>query len=295
MENSEEPLISIVVPIHKMAGRLSNLERVLKDAQNGNLPIEFVLVHDGNDIGTSNELRILSEKYQVSVVQGNFNSPGLARNYGMENTKANWVAFWDSDDVGNPNALTEAVSKANSRTNILIGGYRTHLISNDQVSKIFMPSRKLDKLMINPGCWRFVFRKEFILETKFPKMKMGEDQVFLAKLRIDESQVTFIDDCFYTYFIGNMNQLTNSASSVAEVLEATKEIGEFIQNNYEVKKYIYVINARLILSALKNGQISFVGFLSLLFKPRVSGIRKKLEWILGFVTVLTNIVARGRT
>lgn len=295
MENSEEPLISIVVPIHKMAGRLSNLERVLKDAQSGNLPIEFILVHDGNDIGTSNDLRILSEKYQVSVVQGNFNSPGLARNYGMENTKANWVAFWDSDDVGNPNALTEAVSKANSRTNILIGGYRTHLISNDQVSKIFMPSRKLDKLMINPGCWRFIFRKEFILETKFPKMKMGEDQVFLAKLRIDESQVTFIDDCFYTYFIGNMNQLTNSANSVAEVLEATKEIGEFIQNNYEVKKYIYVINARLILSALKNGQISFVGFLSLLFKPRVSGIRKKLEWFLGFVTVLTNIVARGRT
>lgn len=278
-----------------MAGRLSNLERVLKDAQSGNLPIEFILVHDGNDIGTSNDLRILSEKYQVSVVQGNFNSPGLARNYGMENTKANWVAFWDSDDVGNPNALTEAVSKANSRTNILIGGYRTHLISNDQVSKIFMPSRKLDKLMINPGCWRFIFRKEFILETKFPKMKMGEDQVFLAKLRIDESQVTFIDDCFYTYFIGNMNQLTNSANSVAEVLEATKEIGEFIQNNYEVKKYIYVINARLILSALKNGQISFVGFLSLLFKPRVSGIRKKLEWFLGFVTVLTNIVARGRT
>ena len=295
MENSEEPLISIVVPIHKMAGRLSNLERVLKDAQSGNLPIEFVLVHDGNDIGTSNDLKILSEKYQVSVVQGNFNSPGLARNYGMENTKANWIAFWDSDDVGNPNALTEAVSKANSHTNILIGGYRTHLISNDQVSKIFMPSRKLDKLMINPGCWRFVFRKEFILETKFPKMKMGEDQVFLAKLRIDESQVTFIDDCFYTYFIGNMNQLTSSASSVAEVLEATKEIGEFIQNNYEVKKYIYVINARLILSALKNGQISFVGFLSLLFKPRVSGIQKKLEWILGFVTVLTNIVARGRT
>lgn len=278
-----------------MAGRLSNLERVLKEAQSGNLPIEFVLVHDGNDKGTSNDLKTLSEKYQASVVQGNFNSPGLARNYGMENTKANWVAFWDSDDVGNPNALTEAVSKANSRTNILIGGYRTHFISNDQVSKIFMPSRKLDKLMINPGCWRFVFRKEFILETKFPKMKMGEDQVFLAKLRIDESQVTFIDDCFYTYFIGNMNQLTNSASSVAEVLEATKEIGEFIQNNYEVKKYIYVINARLILSALKNGQISFVGFLSFLFKPRVSGIRKKLEWILGFVTVLTNFVARGRT
>lgn len=295
MENPEEPLISIVVPIHKMAGRLSNLERVLKEAQSGNLPIEFVLVHDGHDTGTSNDLKVLSEKYQVSVVQGNFNSPGLARNYGMENTKANWVAFWDSDDIGNPNALTEAVLKANSRTKILIGGYRTYLISNNQVSKIFMPSRKLDKLMINPGCWRFVFRKEFILETKFPKMRMGEDQVFLAKLRIDESQVTFIDDCFYTYFIGNMNQLTNSASSVAEVLEATKEIGEFIQNSYKVNKYIYVINARLILSALKNGQISFVGFLSLLFKPRVSGIQKKLEWILGFVTVLTNIVARGRT
>jgi glycosyltransferase involved in cell wall biosynthesis len=295
VDNSEEPLISIVVPIHKMAGRLFNLERVLKDARSGNLPIEFVLVHDGHDIGTSNELEIFSEKYRVSVVQGDFNSPGLAKNYGMEYTKANWVAFWDSDDIGNPIALTEAVSKVNSRTKILIGGYRTHLISNDQVSKIFMPSRKLDKLMVNPGCWRFVFRKEVIGETKFPKMKMGEDQVFLAKLRIDESQVTFIDDCFYTYFIGNMNQLTNNASSVAEVLEATKETGEFIQNSYEVKKYIYVINARLILSALKNGQISFAGFLSLLFKPRVSGIRKKLEWILGFVTVLTNIVARGRT
>ncbi len=158
-ENSKT-MLSIVVPVHNMAGRLGNLEKSLKRTQELGLPIQFVLVQDGIDVGTRKELSDLSKKYDAMFLEVDLGSPGLARNTGIEFCNSPWIAFWDSDDHGNPEEVINELLHARPEKKIIVGSFREMNLKKNQLSKLRKPSKFLSLLMINPGIWRFVFRRE---------------------------------------------------------------------------------------------------------------------------------------
>jgi glycosyltransferase involved in cell wall biosynthesis len=290
----QEPLISVVVPVHMMAGKLQNLEKTLKESQASNLPIQYLLIHDGDDQGTAEELRIFVENYSAEYHQVKFESPGLTRNHGLDFASAPWITFWDSDDLGEPKRLYAAVSIAPQDTMVLIGGFKIHSVTSGVTTDIQRPERNLSSLMLNPGGWRFAFRKNYIGNVRFPSFSMGEDQVFLAQLNMKESEVEYIDDYFYTYFKGSDSQLTMKEESIAQVQKAILEVEDFIFREKVVERYLYVLNARLAFTALKYREYSIFKFVSYFVGKSKLDLSKRFYWILGFIQVSKFLVFSSR-
>jgi hypothetical protein len=212
---------------------------------------------------------------------------------GLKYVRAPWVTFWDSDDQGNPREVIAAVSKANTKSKVLIGGYRVMNLENQTYSKLLTPDANLSKLMMNPGGWRFIFRRDFIGEVRFPSTAMGEDQIFLARLKIQARDIELVNECFYTYFVGSSTQLTKKSESVVELKESILELENLIIQNPIVEKYIYVINARMAITAFKKRVYSGVDLAKYVFGDAELTWRKRLNWIAGFLKVINFRILRS--
>ena len=198
-----------------MAGKLQNLELSLKASKELNLPVSFILVHDGLDEVTNKEVSDLAASYKAKYLNLVVNSPGLARNYGLQHADSEWVAFWDSDDIGLVEEAISSIHNSPLNTDFILAGYSQMSQRTKIVNQVSTPIGNFPMAMINPGIWRFIFRRSAIVNTNFPPYRMGEDQVFLARLLINESLVYFSDKNVYLYVDGEGGQLTKDKKAVS--------------------------------------------------------------------------------
>lgn len=283
------PTLGVVIPVHNMAGRLQNLEKGVVEAAEHSLPIKFTFVQDGLDRETQRELSILANKFKTESLQVNFSSPGLTRNRGIERNSSDWIAFWDSDDVGHPIECYNAILEARHSAKVLIGGFR--IIDENNIVKNIHPTNNLRAVMLNPGIWRFLFKREIIGDVRFPNYAMGEDQIFLARLNLQEEDIEYFDSCFYSYFTGIKSQATLDHARVFEIKKSIDEIDKLIKSSTVAANYVYVVRARMILTALKNYVISPKRF-ALLFFATTHNSAKRRKSLGSFLWVLTQILKR---
>ena len=289
MLNRDLPTLGVVIPVHNMAGRLQNLEKGIVEAAEHSLPIKFTIVQDGLDRDTHHELSILANKFKTESLQVNFSSPGLTRNRGIERNNSDWIAFWDSDDVGHPIECYNAILEARHSAKVLVGGYR--IVDENSIVKRNYPTKNLRATMLNPGIWRFLFKREIISDVRFPNYAMGEDQIFLARLNLQEDDIEYFDSCFYSYFTGIKSQATLDYARVQEIKKSIDEIEKLIKSSTLVANYVYVLRARMILTALKNHVIPPKSFRLLFFATTHNSARRR-ESLGSFLWVLAQIFKR---
>ncbi len=292
MEFPPRIALSIVVPVHNMAGRLENLEKCMRNVSELGLPIQFILIHDGNDVDTQKELEALSSEPRTALLQVDVGSPGLARNRGIEVAFSPWISFWDSDDLGHPQEVFDAISISKDSTQVIVGGYEKIDYKTREQSQVFKPSRNLNFLMTDPGIWRFVFRREFIANKRFTKSSMGEDQVFLARLQIKSRDIQYFDTCFYSYFSNLESQLTSNQSKISEIREAIMDLDEISRNLHFRRLYIYVLRSRMLLTAYKNGVYSFQEFLLAFLGVSKGPLQYRVNCLQGSILVASYILKR---
>ena len=102
------PLLTAVVPISNMAGKLDILHSWL--SQTYKYPMEVILVHDFKDLATGAELSLMLDTIcnsQIKLFTVEFGSPGLSRNFGLSKAGGSWIVFWDSDDLPNVNVVLQ--------------------------------------------------------------------------------------------------------------------------------------------------------------------------------------------
>lgn len=264
-----------------MAGKLQNLELSLKAAKELNLPVSFILVHDGLDEVTNEEVSDLAASYKAKYLNLVVNSPGLARNYGLQHADSEWVAFWDSDDIGSVKEVISSIHNSPLNTDFILAGYSQMSQRTKIVNQISTPIGNFPMAMINPGIWRFIFRKSAIVNTTFPPYRMGEDQVFLARLLINESSVYFSDKNVYLYVDGEGGQLTKDKKAVSEILLAIDEITQIITHNSRQYSYLRVMRTRMITTALKHKLIPLYKALILFSGSSSVPVKKRCELTLG--------------
>jgi glycosyltransferase involved in cell wall biosynthesis len=268
-----------------MEGKLQNLQKSLEDSKG--LPVTFILVQDGSDEASAKELRNFGHGFNVTFIQVELNSPGLSRNAGLALAKTPWVAFWDSDDVGNAKNILSAIQRIETHHNVIIGSYETVSLTDGREVTTSTP-KQLKQVMINPGIWRFAFRVKRLRNIEFPGMRMGEDQVFLAAIGLREEEIFFSDRNFYTYFVGGLEQLTRQPQYVAEVREAYEEVKKLLMKNDYPEPYVYVCLVRLMFTAAARRQVSFIDFLKFIGWDKNLTVLRRLQVIRAILFVLAN-------
>lgn len=253
-----ESLLTIVVPVHNMAGRLTNLSKWLDDARA--LNVKVVLVHDKSGDSTGTELLQLLElknSRNFSLIQADVQSPGLARNLGLEIIDTPWFSFVDSDDVVYIseilNLLDETVL---SNCEVGIGSYISSDLRIDAERTIHPPILNKDALALHlakrMGLWRFVMSTRTFGDIRFTNHKMGEDYLYTSKV-IDRSNHIFTSSrVVYQYFFGGKLNLTSNQSvmgDMIEIIESMKKINP--KMSIAVAFRVFSIQ-KLTLSVLKN-------------------------------------------
>lgn len=240
------------MPISRMANELSELETWIRDSSG--LDIEVIIVHDIQDEETEDQLVSLFaslQDHRLKFIQEKVDSPGLARNLGLKIAKGKWIAFWDADDLPDAKQALSSIQE-NPNSEIIIGRYIVHQrkSGNEEVSS--EDDLNLYKIGVNPGLWRMLFRHSILAGQQFSATKMGEDQVFIAKINFDSKSISFTNRVLYKYFKGRPNQLTNSKIKLDDLITTFEEI--LMAQRYQVSDYLsinFVMLSRILITILK--------------------------------------------
>lgn len=218
------PILSCIVPVSKLANELLELETWIRNSSD--LDIEIIVVHDIQDRETEKQLVDLFANIQdqrLKFIQKKVDSPGLARNLGLRIATGKWIAFWDADDLPDPQQAMAAISE-NSNSEIIIGRYSVHQRKTGHEYDSSIHDLSLYNVGINPGLWRMLFQHSILVGRQFSSSRMGEDQIFIAELNFDSKSISFTHRILYKYFMGRPNQLTNLEIQFDDLLTTFERI-----------------------------------------------------------------------
>lgn len=256
---NNEPRLTAIVPIGNLVGNTENITFWLSEL--GRYEIKVILVASNLFPETCKELENflstaeIEGKYELII--GAFDNPGTSRNVGLTKAKSEWVAFWDADDLPNIENITAQIEDNVFRqSEIIIGSFRVVDSKTKSIREI-LNTNNLDQnnkmLSQNPGIWRWVFRRDAILDIRFPENRMGEDQVFLAKTLFWSKSVQFSSNIFYDYYVNHKGQLTGNVDAINDL---PKSLNLMIELEKEFKSdFLRTSCFRMSITILKKSSI----------------------------------------
>lgn len=144
----------------------------------------------------------------------------------------------------------------------------------------------------NPAIWRMVFLTDLARQSSFPNLRMGEDQVFLSKLKMNGRRIYFSNKVSYLYRIENPGQLTSNKLNIKDLVSAFNLNVENLKQNVKYTNGIFEIQllAKEFLTLQKN-RIIFTPLLTLLTK---SNTRVKIRFAYEFFILILTVLKKGK-
>jgi len=250
---NHETLLSIVVPVSKIAGKSEFLKSWIFEVDY-NL-VEVLLVHDVQDDQTTSEIHsIIASAPNVKIFERQVNSPGTARNIGIENASGKYITFWDADDYPDYQEYVHESLRLNSlNADCSILNYETEI--TPQNYKAVSHKNNLLFVAFNPGIWRWIFRRESLSGINFPNLRMAEDQVFLARYLELQRKIVFSERVSYRYMRSGPHQLTRNSDALVDLIESAHFTSGLIRNSQNLI-FTFILFMRQCLTGIKKGNIS---------------------------------------
>lgn len=190
--------LHIVVPIYNVEDYVETCVDSIV-SQRSMYKVWISLINDGS----TDDSRKILEKYvaleNVEIIDQPNKGPSGARNRGLDDMKACYVAFVDSDDYLVPGAIKALMDSAyKTDSDIVQGGYykvdRNGLVK----SKVNMP---LDGCECNIAmyAWGKVYKSTLFEKVKFPEGHWFEDTLDSIVLSKTATNITLIPDIVYAY------------------------------------------------------------------------------------------------
>ncbi|SPT62281.1 Hyaluronan synthase [Aerococcus viridans] len=264
--------ISIILPAYNVG---DYLKRSMKSILSQTLEsYEVIVVNDGSTDNTLELFHQLNLDKRFSIYTKKNEGSGLARNYGLNIAKGEYIYFMDPDDEIEPDLLESNVRVLEkTKSDFSIFGYRT-MDSTRKVSGVFAPDVYLEiqdkyqfrKELINLAqqtsiyaVWNKVYRKEFIEKNKakFTNLPIGQDAEFNWNLYSYTNSIVQLPEIYYTYFInrpGSARTSYNSQKFKSEKKIATKMINTVKkwEKFDKYKEFIYEYTINSIVREIKN-------------------------------------------
>jgi len=260
MELTEEnqALISAIIPISGFPNGLKQITTWISDPNLSDFEVIMIVDSSSKDLSFQIDAiaKNLRHAKKVSILKSNSRNPGGSRNLGLKAATGSWITFWDCDDVPNPTKYLEMVKQAQIQgADVALGAFsvkteeakKLHLIESDNRRDI------LQNVALNPGLWRFAFRKELVKNFTFPELRMAEDQMYLAAVLSESRQIMASNEHIYEYWLYQSGQLTKNKGALADLNTA---IGHFKRKYLENRcPEFLIILVRLSLTSLRKGDL----------------------------------------
>jgi glycosyltransferase involved in cell wall biosynthesis len=257
-------LFAAIIPIGPTKGNIYSLRETIDSCTKENF--EIVLVHDDFEDGTKEVLdSVLQEHPNVRVIRGNYRSPGKARDAGLRVVQTEWFSFWDIDDSPEVESISRAIAEPGAQNaNLIVGKFQIYDYESNQTFQWKYPQDKENQeaqIAINPGLWRFIFRSSIFQNVQFGDQSMGEDQLFLARAKINFNKAHISSELLYTYSVNLAGQLTSDRKRASELYSIIEKelpfVGKLKENKFAnylvIRQYLTLISRGYIwnLKALK--------------------------------------------
>jgi len=257
-----DPVLSIVIPVTRMFGRLENFKKMLNAAEA--FKIQLIVIHDKRDDETGPELQnILRNFKRVEFIEGIYGSAGAARNAGLSVVKTNWVGFWDSDDEPNVIEYITLLEKIQIEKRLVgFGGFVKESTKTDlPLTKLNLQFRNnAHGVVKNPGLWRWIFATDHIKNLKFTNLRLGEDVCFLVSVLQITNGITISDRVIYKYVVGDPLQSTQLLKNSSEIYLIVKQLNKNIHHHKKNESLILGIFVNQLYSCLKSDQLKYKMF-----------------------------------
>lgn len=205
-----QPLISVIVPIYNVEQYLRKcIDSIINQTYRN---LEIILVDDGspdNCPKICDDYALKDSRVKVlHLVNG---GAGYARNRGFQQSKGDFIAFFDSDDVIAPNFFESLYSFFSEDIDIVECEYA---IIDDE-SKIAFPccnNTNLEKYSMKDAMakhicddrfkqiiWNKLYRRCVVENVKFPEHKGIDDEYWTYKVIFNARRLVHINDELYAY------------------------------------------------------------------------------------------------
>ena len=259
--NGESPkLLSVVVPVRKMAGKLEFLTNWLH--QEATKSMQVIIVHDYYDDETANELKQIISRTNlgnIRFLEGHFGNPGSARNAGLALANTAWISFWDSDDLPDVEEFLAMIQSADAQgAECAVGSFSDFRGSIESKGKKHVVDSKnenyFDDIAMNPGIWRWAFRSSILGNSRFLPIRMGEDVTFLADLNVVDRKIFSSSRIVYNYQTGFAGQLTSQSELISDLVISIEYLLTKLQkSSTRMKRFVSVLFCRQILTVNRRG------------------------------------------
>ncbi|MEV5928236.1 glycosyltransferase family 2 protein [Streptomyces cellulosae] len=210
MTDPSSPDLALIVPCFDVAG---HLPRFLASVSSLTIleRIQVILVDDGSTDGTHGLLADFADRHtQVQLVTQPNGGPGAARNRGLREVRAPYVAFADADDMLAPAGLSAMLASARSNradvvvadfTNVPLrpyGRWKRYFGHGDQhVDDL----TRWPDLVFSASVWNKLFSMPFLRRTgaAFPEGVLFEDAWFSIPALLSAHRINLLDRPVYEY------------------------------------------------------------------------------------------------
>lgn len=243
-------LISVIVPIYNVD---KYLERCLNSIQNQSYKdFEVLMIDDGS---TDNS-PLIAEKYSKVDVRFHFfqksnGGQGSARNYGLDKSQGEYVAFVDSDDWIEKDYLLKLIScaEANQADVVMCGVERVWengtRIRNPLSNKKEYIVTELHSFLntVSYVSWDKLYRMELFEEIRFPCNMAFEDYATIPRVLARAKKIIGLPDILYNYY-WRENSTTNVKKINRDILKAQRilEMSEMKDGFSDVLEVYFVRN-----------------------------------------------------
>lgn len=200
----KQPLISIIIPVYKVEKYIHEcLDSVLEQSYKN---LEIILIDDGSPDNCPK----ICEDYakndkRIIVIHQKNQGLSAARNTGIKNSKGEYLAFVDSDDIVNPNYISYLHEALNDNCSEISFCNSISFSETIPAKDIFANQFCLINLksvfnIENSMCaWGKLFHKSLFQDAQYPVGKIHEDEFIIYKLLHKANSITYCKVPLYFY------------------------------------------------------------------------------------------------
>lgn len=249
MNNTDNPSVSVVVPVYKVEKYIKEcIDSILSQSYQN---YELILVDDGSpDCCGQICDDYASRNNQIKVIHKKNGGLSDARNAGIKIASGEYITFIDSDDAISKDYLEKLVSASVKYNADIVQGELTRkalpeLATDTKQVKTFDSEEAFKELLtwksVKVYAWAKLYKLSLFHEIEYPVGRLNEDCCTTYKLVLESKKIVCIDNVIYFYRITPNSILTSKFNMKRfQLWNVPDEIKQYI--GLAVERYVNELN-----------------------------------------------------